>query len=115
MHLAIDSADIHLSEKDLQYVRSLLSTHFPECETWAFGSRVTGEHLREFSDLDIAIKTDEPVALDRILSLKYDLVESDLPIKVDIVDWNALDKAMQCDVMEQHVILTTPRSEREGG
>lgn len=52
---------------------------------YAFGSRVKGTNQR-FSDLDLAYKDpiDEKVLIDIIFALE----DSDLPIFVDLVDYN---------------------------
>jgi type I restriction enzyme, S subunit len=67
-------------------VRNILRKHVPQYEVWAFGSRATWK-AKEFSDLDLAIITDQPLSLDVSASLNDDFSESDLPWKVDVVDW----------------------------
>ena len=88
----INDESLDLDLEQLDEIRRILSTHIPEITVWAFGSRVSGK-ARNYSDLDLALITTEPLSL----SLKADLVacfeESDLPFKVDLVDWaSASDK-----------------------
>ena len=52
----------------------------------AFGSRVTGK-VKPFSDLDLAVMGSEPLPASILADLKDAFSESDLPFKVDIVDW----------------------------
>ena len=59
--------------------------HSPNA-TWAFGSRVK-ETAKTYSDLDLAIISDLPLSLAIMAELRQALDDSDLTIKVDIVDW----------------------------
>lgn len=52
---------------------------------YAFGSRVTGK-AKQFSDLDIVYKDIIPSG--QLIQLIEDLEESDLPFKVDLVNWH---------------------------
>ena len=67
-------------------MRSILDAHVPQYEVWAFGSRAT-RTAKQYSDLDLAIITDAPLPLATLADLEAALDESDLPMKVDIVDW----------------------------
>ena len=58
---------------------------YPGREVWAFGSRVTGK-VKPFSDLDLAVIGTTCASFD-MADLKDEFRESDLPFKVDIVDW----------------------------
>lgn len=66
----------------------ILQRHIGDREIWAFGSRVSGA-ARPYSDLDLAIIGDTPLPFTTLAALKEDLSDSDLPWKVDIVDWAA--------------------------
>lgn len=67
-------------------VRGILKKHVPQYAVWVFGSRANWK-AKEFSDLDLAIISDQPLSLDISASLSEDFSNSDLPYKVDIVDW----------------------------
>jgi len=58
----------------------------PDREVWAFGSRAKWT-AKEYSDLDIAIIGNEPLSLNVMAELMDAFQESDLPFKVDVVDW----------------------------
>ena len=75
-------------------VREILRKHVPEREVVVFGSRATGT-AKKYSDLDIAILGDEPLSLDTIASIGEGLGDSDLPFKVDVVDWARADEAFR--------------------
>ena len=52
---------LDLSDQQLQQVREVLQKYVPDCEVWAFGSRINGK-ARSYSDLDLVIvQTREPV------------------------------------------------------
>jgi type I restriction enzyme S subunit len=56
-----------------------------------FGSRATGR-ARPLSDLDLAIDAGRRLSLDETARLGEAFSDSDLPYKVDIVDWHAVDE-----------------------
>lgn len=67
-------------------MRRILQKHVPHYSVWAFGSRAKWT-AKPYSDLDLAIIPDKPLSLDVSASLSEDFSESDLPWKVDVVDW----------------------------
>ncbi len=81
-----ETSQIDIDPDHLAIVRDILHKHVPQYAVWVFGSRVTGK-ARKFSDLDLAIITDKPLSLEVSASLRDDFSESDLPWKVDVVDW----------------------------
>ena len=85
-------------------VRDILSRHVPQYEVWAFGSRTTGK-AKPFSDLDLAIITPQPLALDVSAALSHDFVESDLPWKVDIVDWASTRESFRQIIARDRVVI----------
>jgi len=77
---------IDVAPHHLQTVKAILRSHVPDREVWVFGSRATGT-AKEYSDLDIAVIGDLPLDLGRLALLENDFDESELPFKVDVVDW----------------------------
>lgn len=77
---------LDLRADQLQIVRDILKKNVPEREVWAFGSRAKWL-AKPYSDLDLAVIGDEPLSLSVLASLTDDFAESDLPIRVDVVDW----------------------------
>ena len=59
-------------------VQRILQEHVPDLEVWAFGSRAKWS-AKEFSGLDLAIITDEPLPLDTSAALNKSFSDSDLP------------------------------------
>jgi predicted nucleotidyltransferase len=77
---------LELTPPQLQIVKEILAAHVPDCEVLAFGSRVTGKAKR-FSDLDLAIIGEAPLPLILYGDICDAFSLSDLPFKVDVVDW----------------------------
>jgi uncharacterized protein len=80
---------IDLQPKDLDTVRAILQAHLPHAEVRAFGSRVRGT-ARKTSDLDLAILGEDPLGLARMAELRQAFSDSDLPFKVDLVEWSGI-------------------------
>lgn len=78
---------IHLSESQLALVRSILQTHTPNIKAFAFGSRIRAQH-KKHSDLDIALMTNTPMDWRVLADLREAFEESELPIRVDVIDWS---------------------------
>lgn len=97
-------SEIDISPEDLRSILDILRIHVPEYEVWAFGSRVNGQ-AREFSDLDLALKTDKPLPPIRLVELKDAFSESDLPFRVDIVDWAAISGDFRKIILNKYVVL----------
>ncbi len=76
----------------------------PKYPVVAFGSRVTG-HVKPHSDLDLCIMSDQPLSLTQLAELRKTFSESDLPIRVDIVDWSTLSPQFREIVQKNAVLL----------
>ena len=98
---------IDIRPADLATVRRILREHVPALEVRVFGSRVAW-NARETSDLDLALMTDEPLSLDRTARLRAALTNSDLPFRVDIVDWAAASERFRQRILADHVVLQAP-------
>lgn len=77
---------IDLRPGDLAAVQAILERHVPAREVRAFGSRVGGK-AKAFSDLDLAVMGEDPIRSSVLADLREAFRESDLPFKVDVVDW----------------------------
>lgn len=78
----------------LKVVRKIIEETAPECETRAFGSRVDG-NPKKYSDLDIVLVGSQKIDPRRLRKIKEAFAESDIPFRVDILDWNALSPQFQ--------------------
>lgn len=77
-----------LSSDELQTVHDILAFYAKGYEVRAFGSRVTGKHLKKFSDLDLVIMGDESLPIRAYARIKDAFTLSDLPFRVDVLDWS---------------------------
>ena len=98
---------IDLEQRLLHQVRTILQAYVPDCEVWAFGSRV-GSAAKRFSDLDLAIVSAAAIPTRRLALLTNAFEESDLPIKVDVVDWQSTSPALRQRIAEHHEIIFRP-------
>ncbi len=96
---------MHIEATDLDIVQSILRAHVPEYEVWAFGSRVHGRNLKRFSDLDLVVVTDKQLDTLRLADLKEALSESDLPFKVDVLDWSVTNERFRRIIEREHVVV----------
>ena len=88
----------------LEIVRDILRRHVPQYAVWAFGSRAAWK-AKPFSDLDLAIITPQPLSWSTSAALAEDFAESDLPFKVDIVDWTVTSAAFRKIIERDKVVL----------
>ena len=98
---------IDISPSDLQIVRDILKRHVPGREVWAFGSRVTGK-AKPYSDLDLVVMGETSLALSVSAALSHDFSESDLPFKVDVVDWSTTSPRFRDIITADRVAVLAP-------
>jgi predicted nucleotidyltransferase len=72
-------------------VKDILARHLPGAEVRAFGSRVSGSP-KPYSDLDLAVLAPQELDAARLEETREAFAESDLPFRVDILDWNAISE-----------------------
>ncbi|KUO49286.1 MAG: hypothetical protein APF76_15900 [Desulfitibacter sp. BRH_c19] len=94
---------IKLSEKELQLVKNILKNYVHDFEVLVFGSRVNG-NTHEHSDLDIALRGPDKIDLLLLADIKDEFQNSDLPFRVDIIDFNRISPEFQKVILENHKI-----------
>ena len=94
---------IDLSEQHLMTVRSILQTTVPSVEAFAFGSRVrelnSVSKVKKHSDVDIALEPAHPLGWRVLADVREAFEESDLPMRVDVIDWSVCT-----DDFKHHVV-----------
>jgi len=82
---------IHISEKEMGMVTKILRFYAPNCDVLVFGSRYKGNH-RDWSDLDLAFIRLDGSSMDweQRSELAHAFSFSNIPYKVDIIDYNGL-------------------------
>ena len=100
------SAHIELPADHRRLVLNILDIHLPRgTKVWVFGSRATGR-ARRYSDLDLAIDAGRPLSLDEIAGLTEAFSDSDLPYKVDLIDWHNIEDHWRQTITAERVPLT---------
>jgi uncharacterized protein len=95
---------IDLRENYLQIVKSILAGHVPGQEVRIFGSRVTGE-ARDYSDLDLVIMGQQKIDRRTLYDLAEAFEESDLPMRVDVLDWQRISETFRGVIEQAYVVL----------
>jgi type I restriction enzyme S subunit len=90
-------------------VREILRSIAPDCEVWAFGSRVHGRGLKPFSDLDLVVKSPGDGVGRRCAALRGAFEESSLPFRVDVIEWASLDDEFRDLIERERLVVQTPQ------
>ena len=92
----MSESDIDLDPDNLQLLREILKHHLSDSTlVWVFGSRAN-HTARPFSDIDIVIDMQgQTLSASLLTELTSECEGSDLPMKVDIVDWNTIDETFK--------------------
>ena len=90
---------LDLKPHELEMVRNILNRFVPEAEILVFGSRVHGT-AKPWSDLDLAIKAKSALDWKLLEEIKEAFQESELPFRVDILDWNEITDAFRSAIEE---------------
>lgn len=95
---------IYLDAKQIETVRRILKKHLPTRKIVAFGSRVKGD-FKPHSDLDLCIMGDEGLSFQDLAYLREDFSDSDLPFRVDIVEWTTISPEFQQIILDESVVI----------
>jgi len=97
---------LDISSQHLATVKAILSDFVPDCVVWAFGSRCNGT-ARKFSDLDLCVCGKEKLDWKLLANLKDALMESDLPFRVDVLDYRSMPEQFRENISKGEVIQPT--------
>ncbi|ULX56418.1 nucleotidyltransferase domain-containing protein [Ectothiorhodosinus mongolicus] len=97
--MAVEKA-LDIEQRHAEIARDILQRFVSDKKVLVFGSRATGT-AKPFSDLDLAILGEDPLPLPLMAAIREAFAESDLPYKVDIVDWAAVTPRFR-DVISSH-------------
>ena len=89
-------------------ISQILQNHAPAYEVWAFGSRARFQ-AKPFSDLDLAIISNQPLPLVLHTTLTNAFAESNLPFRVDLVDWATTNNAFRQIIAQDKVVIQIPQ------
>ena len=104
--LALERLD--MQARHLALLCELLHQQLPQAEVWAYGSRVNGDG-HEASDLDLVVRqpADPKQETPALWEVKEALVESNLPIRVDVVDWAHIPASFHHEIERAYVVVQT--------
>lgn len=96
---------MHIETNELAIVNDILQRIIPNCEVRAFGSRVHGEQLKKFSDLDLVVMSKTKLPFEQLETLKEEFSESMLPFRVDILDWSRVSPNFRKIIDENYEVV----------
>lgn len=76
-----------------QEIKKIVFKYLPpgKYKIFLYGSRATN-HPRQWSDYDIGVLSKQPIPTQLKIKLEDELEKSDLPVIVEVVDFNQVDK-----------------------
>jgi predicted nucleotidyltransferase len=95
---------IDVAESHLETIKRILAEYIGDCEVRAFGSRGNGT-AKKHSDLDLAIVGKSKIKRRVKMLLREAFEESDLPFRVDIVDYNTVSEAFRAIIEEKYEVI----------
>lgn len=78
-----------ISAAHRKYIIKIIKALLPKVKIIAFGSRIRG-NAKKYSDLDIALDNKNELDYSALSHLEEIFSASDLPFKVDLVDYRAI-------------------------
>lgn len=96
---------LDLNPKYAEIVRQILIKHIPNQTVWAYGSRIKGTS-HDGSDLDLVVMPPSHELTTAQLSiLKAAFSDSDLPILVDITNWESIPTHFKSEIEKKHIVF----------
>lgn len=99
-----------LSKEHLELIKSILEKYLAnklKSKIYLYGSRSTGKN-KNFSDIDLALKLNDQETNSLIAKIKNDLEDSELPYKVDLVNWDEIAKEYLPQIKKQKILFWSP-------
>lgn len=96
--------ELDLLPEELKIVKSILAESSVRLSAWAFGSRVNGR-AKKFSDLDLVLFGDGEIPGLTMAKLRDAFSESNLPFKVDLLDWSQVDENFRSIISQSYVVI----------
>lgn len=95
---------LDISPNHLKIVQDILRKYLSAYEVWAFGSRAKWL-AKEYSDLDLCVISQYPISFNILGLLEEAFNDSDLPYKVDIVDWSTTSASFREIIKKDKVVV----------
>lgn len=94
---------LFLKPQYLKMLFEILQNYCPKAIIWAYGSRIKGE-AHEGSDLDLVVKSFNDKEKN-LYTLKQLLNDSNIPILIDINEFDNLPKSFQKEIEKDYVVI----------
>lgn len=96
--------DIDIEPHQWAVVSNILEKHLADYTVWAFGSRAR-HNAKRYSDLDLAIISDQPLSLQKMAIVNAEFSDSDLPWRVDLLDWATTGEAFRKQILQCYCVV----------
>lgn len=93
-------------------IQAILQRLVPDCEVRAFGSRFT-RTAKSYSDLDLAIVGNGKLPFRKMAALRVAFEESDLPYRVDVLDWHSISPEFQKVIEQGYEVIQQANAEAD--
>lgn len=88
---------IAASPEEIAIIRAIAATYAPDYKVLVFGSRVA-ESCKPYSDIDLALVGEKPIDYALLGQMREAFALSDLPYRVDLVDFQTLSPSFRAIV-----------------
>jgi len=95
---------IDVSQRHLATIKRILAEYVGDCEVRLFGSRGNGT-ANQHSDLDLAIVGKGKLKRRAKMLLREAFEESDLPFRVDIIDYSTISETFRAIIEEKYEVI----------
>lgn len=99
-----DRPRIEIRPEHWKIVSDILRRHVPQFDVWAFGSRARFT-AKKHSDLDLVVVSEEPLPISLHAAIAEAFSESDLPYRVDVVDWASTGESFREIIERDRVVV----------
>ena len=91
-----------------QKIRDLIVALHPHVKIYLFGSQATGSQATgaqvHGSDIDIALDAGKPMNRAEVGEVREVLNATDIPYKIDVVDFHSVPEAMQKMILKEGIV-----------
>jgi len=95
---------INLSEKYYSIIKDIFQRYLPDVEVRVYGSRINGKS-KAYSDLYLVIVGKTKTESKLLIKLKEEFEESDIPFRIDIIDWHRTSKEFRQIINKQYEVI----------
>ena len=95
---------INVPGRHLETIKRILAEYVSDCEVRAFGSRVNGS-AKDHSDFDVAVVAQGKIKQRTKMLLREAFEESDLPFRVDVIDYNAVSDEFRAIINAKYEVM----------